>query len=477
MIMNDRLLHHLKTLLGASSVRSSSWGDDTEAWEQDQRRRLQGELQGRARAVVFPHNVEQVQAVVRACVEDNVPIVPQGGNTGLVLGGTPTAQGNEIVINLSRLKALRSVDVMNHSMTVEAGCTLAQVQLFAREAKKIFPLSMASEGTCTLGGNLATNAGGTAVLAFGNARQLCLGLEVITAEGELWSSLVGLRKDNSGYDLRDLFIGSEGTLGIITAATLMLFPAPISQHTAWVSMSSLAQVMAFFARAQAQGSRRLVGFELMNDVSINLVRQHFSHFEIPFNPAPWQVLIECHESESVEHGNALMETLLESAFTYGEIVEGTMARNEKQSKQLWAIRESIPLAQSREGLNIKHDISLPISAMEDFVTNCQAALIQAFPGVRVVNFGHVGDGNLHFNVQAPIDVDSATFLAQYEMDINRLIYDRVCALGGSISAEHGIGRLKTEWLKRYQSPIAREMMLRIKQTLDPKNLMNPYRIF
>jgi len=459
----------LRDIVGANHVITDG---DLSAWELDWRKRWRG----RARAVVRPASTIEVAAVVRACAAAGVALVPQGGNTGLVGGGVPDDSGTQVLLSLTRLNRVRSIDAANLAMTVDAGCVLQAVQEAAAAQQLLFPLSLAAEGSCTIGGNLATNAGGTQVLRFGNARDLCLGLEVVTAQGEVWDGLSGLRKDNTGYDLRDLYIGSEGTLGIITAATLKLYPQPAAVTTAVATPPTLESAVGLLALAQARLGAGLTGFEVMNEFSLGLVRRHFPQLTQPLAPAPWTVLLEQSDNEGAEHATALFEGLLETALERGLITDAAVAANLEQSHTMWHLRESIPLAQSLEGLNIKHDISVPVSRVAAFVAATDAALARRIPGVRLVDFGHLGDGNLHYNVQAPDGEDAAAFLRDREGEINDLVYDAVAAHGGSISAEHGVGLLKREELAQRKSPVALRTMRAIKQALDPSGLLNPGRV-
>ncbi|WP_144733064.1 FAD-binding oxidoreductase [Extensimonas perlucida] len=468
----SELLPTLRQIVGPAEVHTEG---DLSAWEQDWRRRARG----KALAVVRPANAQEVAAVVRACAAAGAPIVPQGGNTGLSLGATPDASGREIVLSLARLNAVRAIDAANLTLTAEAGCLLHAVQAAAAQAGLLFPLSLASEGSCTIGGNLATNAGGTQVLRYGNARELCLGLEVVTAQGEVWSGLRGLRKDNTGYDLRDLFIGSEGTLGIITAATLKLYPRPAAQLTAWAAVPSLAHAVTLLALAHQHLDAGLTAFEAMGRFALQLVQQHLPQLRVPFierADAPWCVLLENSDSESAAHARARFEALMEAALAQGCISDAVVAENLTQAQQLWQIRESIPLAQAKEGLNIKHDIAVPTSRIADFVAHTDALLPRELPGVRLVTFGHLGDGNLHYNVQAPQGCDAQAFLQAHEARVNALVYDAVAQFGGSFSAEHGVGALKVRQLQQYQSPVALGLMRTLKRALDPQNVLNPGRV-
>jgi FAD/FMN-containing dehydrogenase len=467
--MSVRLLQALRECVGAAQVLSEG---DLSAYELDWRKRFHG----RALAVVRPADTAQVAALLRACATHGAGVVPQGGNTGLVGGGVPDASGTQVLLSLTRLNRVRDIDVTNLTMTVEAGCVLQAVQQAAANAGLMFPLSLAAEGSCTIGGNLATNAGGTQVLRFGNARELCLGLEVVTADGQVWDGLSGLRKDNTGYDLRDLFIGSEGTLGIITAATLKLQPRPAAVGTALAAVASLEHCVALLGLAQARLGAALTGFEAMNRFSLDLVARHFPALPQPLPDAPWTVLLEQSDSEGESQARARFESLLEAAVEAGTVGDAVVAESLAQSQSLWHLRESIPLAQSQEGPNIKHDISLPVSAIAAFVARTDAALARAFPGMRLVNFGHLGDGNLHYNVQAPAGSSAQQFMDRHEHAVNTLVYDAVCAVGGSISAEHGVGALKREELAQRKSPVALQLMRAIKHALDPEGRLNPGRV-
>jgi FAD/FMN-containing dehydrogenase len=428
---------------------------------------------GSALAVIVPANSAEVAAIVVLCNRFLVPIVPQGGNTGLVLGGVPDASGSAIVLSLRRVNRIRAVDALNNTITVEAGCILVSVQQAAVDAGRLFPLSLAAEGSCSIGGNLSTNAGGTAVLQYGNMRALCLGLEVVTADGDLWDGLRGLRKDNTGYDLRDLFIGAEGTLGVITAAVLKLYPQPKAQCTALAALASPQHALRLLTLAQSHCGASLTGFELMSDYCVQLTHKHFPQWRAGFAAASAQyVLLELSDNESQQHAMGLLEGLMQSAFDDGVIEDAIVAASLAQSRALWALREHIPLAQAAEGKNIKHDISLPISCIADFIAATDALLQQAFPDCRMVCFGHLGDGNLHYNVAPPEGVAAGVFIAQQE-PINRIVYDSVQAFGGSISAEHGIGALKRDELQHIKSPLEMQMMRAIKRALDPRNIMNP----
>jgi FAD/FMN-containing dehydrogenase len=472
--MPTPLIDTLRSAIGTAHVLThDDPATDLSAWEQDWRKREHG----KALAVVRPANTAEVAAVVRACAAAGASIVPQGGNTGLVVGSIPDASGTQVLLSLQRLNAVRAIDAANLTLTVEAGCILQNLQETAAKAGFLFPLSLAAEGSCTIGGNLATNAGGTQVLRYGNARDLCLGLEVVTAQGEVWEGLSGLRKDNTGYDLRDLFIGSEGTLGIITAATLKLYPLPAATLTAWAAVPSLDAAVRLLGLAHRDLGAGLTGFEVMGQFALALVARHYAQQRVPlFQDTPYCVLLENADNESEDHARERFEHLLETAMELGCVTDAVVAENLAQADALWHVRESIPLAQAEEGLNIKHDISVPVSRIPAFCAETDALLAHEIPGVRLVNFGHLGDGNLHYNVQAPAGVDGAAFLREQEDRVNTLVFDAVHRFGGSISAEHGVGSLKAAKLPHYKSAVALQMMRAIKQALDPQGVMNPGRV-
>ncbi len=467
--MSAALLEALRDAVGTGHVLVEG---DLSAYEVDWRKRWRG----KALAVVRPGSTDEVAAVVRACAAHGASIVVQGGNTGLVGGGVPDDTGRQVLLTLARMNRVRAIDAANATMTLEAGCVLQAAQQAAAEQGLLFALSLAAEGSCTIGGNLATNAGGTQVLRFGNARELCLGLEVVTAQGDVWSGLSGLRKDNTGYDLRDLMIGSEGTLGVITAATMKLHPLPAAQLTAFAACSDLTSCAALLQRARQHLGASLTGFEVMGALALELVARHFPTLPRPLPGAPWTVLIECADAAREALARPRFEALLQAAIEHGEASDAVLAESVAQARALWHVRESIPLAQALEGPNIKHDIALPVSAIPQFVAHTDAALQAAFPGTRLVNFGHLGDGNLHYNLQAAPGISAQGFLDEQEHAVNRIVYDAVVARGGSISAEHGIGALKRDELRQRKSPVALAMMRAIKQALDPKGTLNPGRV-
>jgi FAD/FMN-containing dehydrogenase len=461
------LLESLRAVVGATHVLTEP--NDIASFVTDWRCRYSGS----ALAIVRPDGTAQVAEVVRLCAQAGVAIVPQGGNTGLCGGGTPI-QG-EVVVSLTRLNRVRAIDVANNTITVEAGCTLAAVKEAAAQADRLFPLSLAAEGTATIGGNLATNAGGVQVLRYGNARELCLGLEVVLPDGRVWNGLRGLRKDNTGYDLKHLFIGAEGTLGLITAAVLKLYSRPHRVATAWASVPTPQAAVALLTRLRGRIGGRVTAFELVGRPALDLVLQNIVGGRDPLpSRSPWQVLIELSDTMESELDAALQDVLVE-AVDAGEATDAALARSEAQSQSFWRLRENISEAQKIEGVSIKHDISLPVSRIPEFIERCDAALAAAFPGVRIVCFGHLGDGNLHYNQSKPAAQDNTAFIAQTEA-VNRLVHDLVAELGGSISAEHGLGQLKRDEILRYKSVVEMDMMRAVKKALDPQGLMNPGKV-
>ena len=466
MIGDDDRLAGLRAIVGAQHVLTDP--ADQAGYLTDWRKRYVG----RALAVVRPRGTDEVAAVVRFCGAHRIGVVPQGGNTGLVGGGTPDESGAQIVLATGRLRAVRDVDPINDTICVEAGCTLADVQAAAERVDRLFPLSLASEGSCTIGGNLSTNAGGTGVLRYGNARELCLGVEAVLPNGDVVDHLAGLRKDNTGYRWSDLLVGAEGTLGVITAATLKLYPRPVAQWTAWAAVASPGDALRVLHLAQQRCGPTLTAFELISDAALALVEKHFSPARSPLAArAPYAVLIEVSDHESEAHARHLLEGLLEAALDQDAALDAVVAEDGNKSRALWALRENISEAQAAEGRNIKHDVSVPISRIAAFVAATDAALAEAFPGVRMITFGHLGDGNLHYNVSPPPGRDEVAFLA-LQPAIQRLVHDAVVAHGGSISAEHGIGQAKRDELARFKPPAELALMRSIKAAIDPLGIMN-----
>jgi FAD/FMN-containing dehydrogenase len=428
---------------------------------------------GRTPLVLRPGSVDEVSRVMAAANEAGIGIVPQAGNTGLVGGQIPSPSGAEVVLSVGRLAKVRAVDAAGVAMIAEAGVTLEGVHEAAERAGRFFPLSLASEGSCEIGGVLATNAGGVGVLAYGNARQLALGLEVVLADGQVWHGLRTLKKDNTGYDLRDLFIGSEGTLGVITAAALKLFPRPAEKATAFVSLADPKAALALFGIAEARAHASLTAFELMNRLTIDLVLRHIPDTRLPLREAaPWYVLLEISSANADGSAEAAMQGLLGAATEQGIVEDAVIAGSLGQAQGLWRLREAASEAQKPEGGSIKHDISVPIARIPEFVAKAQSVVAAVCPGARPVIFGHFGDGNVHYNISQPVGMDKAQFLALWE-NMQTAVHDLVAAMDGSISAEHGIGQMKRAELVRLKSGVEIEMMRKIKAALDPKGILNP----
>ncbi len=464
------LVERLREIVGSTGLITAP--HEVAPYANDWRKRYAG----KPAAVVKPASTAEVAEVVRACADSRTAIVPQGGNTGLCGAATPDASGSQIVLNLSRMNRVRAIDARNNTMIAEAGCVLASLHKAAEEAGRLFPLSLAAEGSCEIGGNLSTNAGGTAVLRYGNARELVLGLEVVLPSGEIWDGLRGLRKDNTGYDLKQLFIGAEGTLGVITAAVLKLFPLPKSRATAVVALESPEKALALLERALETCGERLTGFELFSDFCLSLVLKHFRDTAAPFpRRFPHYVLMELSDTQSGEGVRALVEDMLEAALEEKNILDAAVAQSETQARAFWKLREFISEAQAHEGQNIKHDVSIPISSIADFISATDQDLIRAHAGARMVTFGHLGDGNLHYNVSAPEGVAPDAFVRNAAA-INRIVHDSVARFGGSISAEHGLGQLKREEIQRYKSALELELMRKLKSALDPRGIMNPGKV-
>jgi len=448
------------------------WTDDPAEmapWLEDSR----AAYHGACALMVRPAKTAEVAAVLEICHAHDIPVVPQGGNTGRCGGATPDTSGNAVLLNLSRMNRIRDVDAANFTITVEAGCILKDVQDAAAEAGRLFPLSLGAEGSCQIGGNLATNAGGINVVRYGNARDLVLGLEVVLPDGQVWDSLKRLRKDNTGYDLRGLFVGSEGTLGIITAAVLKLFPRPAGSATAYAAVSDIDAAIALFAKTRDQCGDALTSFELL---AANVIDAAVRHIDKATDPLPgaadWTVLMELTGNTDDAAQRTAMEQLLAEALDEGIVLDAVIAQSEQQRRDLWFLREAVVEAQKFEGANAKTDVSVPISSVPTFIRRAGAALAERFPGARPFAFGHIGDGNIHYNICQPVDGDADRFIAQRE-DIAELVHGVVRDLDGSISAEHGIGQLKRNALARYKTPLEMAMMRQIKAALDPKGLMNP----
>ncbi len=428
---------------------------------------------GDSPVVVRPATTQQVAELVRACAETGTPIVPQGGNTGLC--GGAVASG-EVIVSLGRMNRVRAIDPVNFTMTVDAGCVLADLQTAAVEHDRLFPLSLGAEGSCQIGGNLSTNAGGTAVIRYGNTRELTLGLEVVLPDGQIWDGLRGLRKNNTGYDLKQLFIGAEGTLGLITGAVVKLFPLPRSRQTAMVALAGLDEALELLGRARHGSADSVSAFELMPRIAFDLSIKHVEGSVDPLaKPYDWYALIEFESGDDGAALAAMMEGILESAFEDGLILDAAIAQSETQRRQFWHIREAMVLAQTPEGASIKNDVSVPISSVPEFIRRACAAVEALCPGIRPVAFGHVGDGNVHFNMQQPVGADGPAFLARWD-ELNAPVMQIVKEFNGSFSAEHGIGLLKVDELVADKSPVEMAMMRAIKRTFDPSGIMNPGKV-
>jgi FAD/FMN-containing dehydrogenase len=448
------LHRRLADIVGAAHVLTAP--EDTKSYFTDWRKQYSAP----AECVVKPATTEQVARVVALCARERVAVVPQGGNTGLVGGSVPTGARREIVLALGRMNRIRALDVLNDTVTVEAGCVLAAVQQAADEAGRLFPLSLAAEGSCQIGGNLSTNAGGVNVLRYGNAREQALGLEVVLPDGRVWDGLRGLRKDNTGYDLKQLFLGAEGTLGVITAAVLRLYPKPTAAATAWIALDSARDAVELLAALRARLGERISAFELVSRSCLEAVLRHVPGLRDPLRgTSPWHVLAQFADSG----GAAELHERVAHALAEREAV---LAQSEEQARTLWRIRESIPEAQFA---NVKHDISLPVSSIPEFVERAGRDLRAAFADAEIYCFGHVGDGNLHYNV-------GPERLLGERAAVNRRVYDAVERLGGSISAEHGLGQLKREDIRAHKPALELELMRRLKSALDPDGLMNPGKV-
>ncbi|MBC7907197.1 MAG: FAD-binding oxidoreductase [Rhodospirillaceae bacterium] len=432
-----------------------------------------GLYHGSALAVIRPGSTEDVAAVVTACAQAGIAIVPQGGNTGLCGGGVPS--GRSVVISTERLTRIRALDPVNFTLTAEAGCVLATLQAAAEAEDCLFPLSLAAEGSCRIGGNLATNAGGVAVLRYGNTRDLVLGLEVVLPDGRVWNGLRALRKDNTGYDLKHLFVGSEGTLGIITACVLKLFPRPRDIQTAFIALPDSDSALKVLAAARAASGDAVTACELIPRIGLDLCLTHVTGARDPFTERhPWYLLLELSSSRPGGLREAL-EAVLTEALESGLAHDAVLAESGEQRKSFWRIREGVPEAQKKEGGSIKHDVAVATSRVPEMLARCTEAVEAALPGVRVVAFGHLGDGNIHFNLTQPVGADKQAFLDQWTA-MNKLVHDIVADMNGSVSAEHGIGMLKIHEMARYKSEVELDLMRRIKTALDPQGIMNPGKV-
>jgi FAD/FMN-containing dehydrogenase len=431
---------------------------------------------GRALTVAAPRTVEQISRLLAYCNENRIGVVPHGGNTSYCGGATPDESGSQVVLSLKRLDRIRAVEPLNYSLVAEAGCILQKVQHAADAAERFFPLSLGSEGTCQIGGNLSTNAGGTSVLRYGMMRELVLGLEVVLADGRVLSTLSALRKDNTGYDIKSLFLGAEGTLGVITAAALKLFSKVRASATAFAAVKDVQAAVELLARLREASGDRVSSFELIPRIGIDLTTQHIPGVSDPLkNHYPWHVLCELTSSRSADDLNELLTEALSAASETNLVLDAVIAQSDREREALWRIRETIPEAQKLDGASLKHDISLPITALSSFVEKATAWLATNVPEARLVAYGHVGDGNLHFNLNQTPDTSKEVFLAR-ESDVKRVIHDMVRDFGGSFSAEHGIGRLKVDELERYAPRVELDLMRAVKHAFDPHGIMNPGKV-
>ncbi|MDH3288295.1 MAG: FAD-binding oxidoreductase [Betaproteobacteria bacterium] len=463
-------LERIRAVVGIQGILTDA--GDIEPYVVDWR----GFYRGQTPAVVRPASTAEVAAVVKICAETHIPVVPQGGNTGMCGAATPSPTGDQIILSLGRMNRVREVDALNDTLTADAGCILANIQQAALNVDRLFPLSLGAEGSCQIGGNLATNAGGVNVLRYGNARDLTLGLEVVLPDGRVWNGLRGLRKDNTGYDLKDVFVGSEGTLGIITAAVLKLFPRPRTVVTAMAAVPDPAAAVALLGLLRGECGECISAFELISRLCLDLVFNHIPDTRDPFSgPHSWYVLTELADANEQGPLRAAFERAMALAVERGLVVDAVIAGGESQRQSLWRMRESIPEASRAEGMLYRHDISVSVSRIADFISTAEAALERAFPDVRIICFGHLGDGNLHYNAfvagrrrDNPADRDAT--------DVNRIVYDVVHRFGGSFSAEHGIGQSKRGELALYKSAVELELMRTLKRALDPHNIMNPGKV-
>lgn len=431
---------------------------------------------GRAAAVLRPASTQEVSALLKIAHETGTAIVPQGGNTGLVGGQIPHEAGGEVVLSLARMNRIRALDAENNTLALDAGVTLAAAQAAAEEAGRLFPLSLASEGTCQIGGNLSTNAGGTAVLRYGNARDLVLGLEVVLANGDVWDGMRGLRKDNTGYDLKQLFLGSEGTLGIVTGAVLKLFPRPQSIATAFAAVPDVASAVKLLRVADNVSGGMVTAFELVPRIGLEFVTRHIEGAADPLpDPSLWYVLVEMSAGSATAGLDETLEAVLAEGLEQGLLTDAALARSQAQRADFWRLRETLSDVQRLEGGSIKHDVSVPVSRMGEFIAQATRAVEAAMPGVRVVAFGHIGDGNVHFNLSQPLGADKSAFVGRWN-EMNALVHGIVRAMGGSISAEHGVGQLKRDEIAATKSPVEIELMRILKKTLDPKGILNPGKV-
>lgn len=467
MTVSPVFLESLRTVVGPNGIITDA--DVLAPYLEEER----GKYHGHAAALLRPATTQELSDVVRYCAAAGISITPQGGNTGLCGGAVP--QGG-IIVSLARMNRIIHVDPVNYTVAVEGGAILADIQLAADAANCLFPLSLGAEGSCQIGGNLSTNAGGINVLRYGNARDLVLGLEVVLPDGRIWDGMKALGKDNTGYALKHLFVGAEGTLGIITGAVLKLFPKPVEVQTALCALKTVHDATQLLSWARARSGDAVTGFELISDFAMSITERHIAGCKNPLaGRHPWYALIELSSSRPDAGLRTVFEALLEEAYESGVIADAAVAENLDQAARFWRLRETIPEAQKHEGGSIKHDVSVPVSRVAEFIERGLIAVTRTFPGVRPCPFGHLGDGNIHFNISQPVSMEKAVFLEQWEA-MNRIVHDLVAEMGGSISAEHGVGLLKIDELARYKSAVEIDLMVAIKRALDPLNIMNPGKV-
>jgi len=460
------LIDDLKAIVG-----KSGWTNDADDLE-PHLSEWRGELQGKTLIMLSPESTAQVAEIMRACHAAGVAVVPQGGNTGLCGGAIPDESGEQVLLSMSRLNTIRNVDAQDFSLVAEAGCILANVQDAARDAGRFFPLSLGAEGTCQIGCNLPTNAGGINVLCYGTARQQVLGLEVVLADGTIWDGLRSLRKDTAGYDMKQLFLGSEGTLGVITAATLKIYPDPGETLTVFMALDSAANAVELYAQFRNSLADRIQAFELISDRCLRFVQRHITSKALPLaGEHSWFVLCEIVVGDSQSD----IEAALEAAMEKGLIADAVIAKNKAESEHLWNVRHAISEAEKPEGGNLKHDIAVPVGRIGDFLEAGEQLVASVMPKARLVAFGHVGDGNLHYNIAQPVGIDVAEFMAEGKA-LTQAIYELVASMGGSFSAEHGVGVLKKDALQQFRGAAELELMRTLKRALDPKNILNPGKV-
>ncbi|MFK7902824.1 MAG: FAD-binding oxidoreductase [Nitratireductor sp.] len=472
--ISQDVLNQFTQIVGEKNAISDTIG------QQDYVSETRGIYFGATPLVLKPANTQEVSDLLKLANEHAIGVVPISGRTGHVGGGVPNANGSEIVISVERMNKVRELDKTGNTLTVDAGVVLENIQKLADENDLLFPLSLGAQGSCLIGGNISTNAGGTGVLAYGNMRDLVMGIEVVLTNGEIWNGLRKLKKDNTGYDLRDLFIGAEGTLGIVTGAVLKLFPKPSGKEVAFVGVQSPEDALKILNLAQAKAGKSLTGFELISQMGLSFVIRHLDVSRDPLEEThPWYVLVEISSGRSQEDANELMMHVLEEAYGEELILDAAIAQNESQQHAFWALRESISECQKPEGGSIKHDISVPVHLMPEFLTRADAIVYKEIPDARICGFGHLGDGNIHYNISQPasedIEANKPDFMAKRE-HINDLVHELIIQMGGSISAEHGIGVMKRDLMAATKQPIELQMMKQIKQAFDPKGIMNPGKV-